>query len=123
MDYNTLEVDMDRIKGTKDYTDNGLNMDMISSLILKRRLQILVHSCVYYYFDTNIIDDETWNRWANELVKLQEDNHELASTIDYSETFNCFTGCSGFDLDYRRPEIVSKAIQIIKYNKKGAQHG
>ena len=32
---------------------------------------MLVHSYLYYKLDNPIIDDDTWQKWANELAELQ----------------------------------------------------
>lgn len=44
----------------------------VAELIQRRRLQMLVHSYIYYELDTNIIDDSTWSKWAVELRDLQK---------------------------------------------------
>ena len=33
----------------------------ISELIKRRRLQILIHSCIYYEFNQNLITDIQWS--------------------------------------------------------------
>ncbi|WP_423220055.1 DNA ligase LigA-related protein [Bacillus cereus] len=38
--------------------------EAIRDNITQRRHQILVHSCIYYQYNTNIIDDHTYDRWA-----------------------------------------------------------
>jgi hypothetical protein len=43
----------------------------ITELIIRRRRQILVHSCLYYDLNENVISDHTWQRFADELVRLQ----------------------------------------------------
>lgn len=70
----------------------------IKEKIQQRRLQILVHSCIYYEFDTNIVDDHTYNRWAHELADLQQQYPEEASQGLYAEAFKDFDGSTGFDL-------------------------
>lgn len=44
----------------------------IAQLILQRRLQMLVHSYIYYKLNDNIISDSTWSKWAVELADLQK---------------------------------------------------
>ncbi|MGG2028041.1 hypothetical protein AB1282_20280 [Gottfriedia sp. S16(2024)] len=44
----------------------------IREKIQQRRLQILVHSYIYYQLNGSIIEDSTWDRWAKELVELTE---------------------------------------------------
>ena len=41
--------------------------DPTAELIKRRRLQILVHSCVYYLMDDNLVSDEQFDSWAKEL--------------------------------------------------------
>lgn len=33
-------------------------------LIKRRRLQILIHSCIYYYLDSNLISDQQFDQWG-----------------------------------------------------------
>ena len=42
----------------------------ITSYIMRRINQILVHSYLYEKCNVNIIDDSTWDKWAKELVSL-----------------------------------------------------
>ena len=46
----------------------------IKEKIRQRRSQMLVHSFLYYKLDDPIIDDDKWQRWANELAELQNNN-------------------------------------------------
>ena len=54
----------------------------IAELIQRRRLQLLIHSCLYYNMDTNIVSDKKWDEWARELVKLQK-QEEIDKQKDY----------------------------------------
>lgn len=67
----------------------------IAQLLQRRRLQILVHSYLYYEMDMNIISDHTWNKWAQELVILQKAYPEIAERVIYSEQFIDWDGSSG----------------------------
>ena len=42
----------------------------VVSLMRRRRLQILVHSCIYYRFNTNLVTDHQYDSWGKELVEL-----------------------------------------------------
>lgn len=86
----------------------------IMELIQRRRLQILVHSCIYYRFDSNIIEDSTFDKWCNELIKLQKDYPELADKVVYAKEFKVLTHASGFDLPFNDPLVVSKAINLLR---------
>ena len=44
----------------------------IEEKIKQRRLQILVHSFIYYDLNENIISDDKWSQWAKELVFLKK---------------------------------------------------
>lgn len=90
----------------------------IEERIRQRRLQLLVHSFLYYDLDTNIVSDSKWSEWAADLVCLQKQFPKESEKVIYYETFKDFDGSTGFDLDYRRPEIMSKAYQLLRYQEK-----
>lgn len=98
-------------------TQNEINEDIIAK-ISQRRRQILVHSCIYYRFGDNIIDDFKYDKFARELAKLQQEYPEESSKAVYANHFKEFgqDGCySGFNLPTHLPEIVNKAYQLLKY--------
>ena len=90
----------------------------IMAKIKQRRLQILVHSCIYYRYDSNIVDDYTDNKWAVELAQLQAKYpNESKAVKDYYFEFKEWHGeqCgSGFNLPYLSPEICAKAEYLLK---------
>ena len=49
----------------------------IREVILQRRKQMAVHSCLYYMMDESIVSDDQWQRWADELERLQNAHPEL----------------------------------------------
>ena len=49
------------------------NEAKIYELIQQRRLQLLVHSRIYYVLNNNIISDKQFDEFAKELVQLQKD--------------------------------------------------
>lgn len=108
-----------RIRGTYYLTQAGARANEVRSLILRRRLQILVHSCIYYELNDNLVSDSTWNAWANELVKLQKRYPKIASRVDYHGEFRNFDGSTGFGLPLKNPEIMNKAKYLLKIHKKG----
>ena len=75
-------------------------MQSINEKIKQRRRQMLVHSFLYYEMDTNIIDDSTWSKWGVELAKLQNENPDIASKVEYAEQFKDWDGSSGAHLVY-----------------------
>ena len=102
------------IRGTYHLSMAGVETDDIRSLILRRRLQILIHSYIYYELDKNIVSDSTWSKWANELVELQNKYPLIAERVDYHKEFMDFDGSTGFDLPLRNPEISKKALAILE---------
>ena len=86
----------------------------IAELIKQRRLQILVHSCIYYKFNESIISDSDWSRWAVELYELQKKYPLIADMTSCAPYFKNFDPSSGFDLKYDDDWIVSKAKQLMK---------
>jgi len=85
--------------------------------IQQRRLQILVHSCIYYVFDTNIIEDSQWNNWAKELVQLQEQYPEEAAEAIRSDDFKDFDGSTGFNLPLQEDWVKQKALKLLSYTQ------
>ena len=80
---------------------------------------MLVHSCIYYRFDTNIVSDFDYDRWVNELMELQRKYPEIAQQCAYQEDFkNLDETTSGFNLGHSRPEIVRKAQYLLKLQNK-----
>lgn len=89
----------------------------IAELIQQRRFQILIHSCIYYHFNSNIISDQKFDSWARELAQLQIDYPDIASQVMYAEEFEGFDGTTGFDLPLENEWVMNKAKQIMGRNK------
>jgi len=85
----------------------------IASLIKRRRLQMLVHSCLYYEMDINIISDQQFDKWALELAELLKKHPD-----EYSDRFDSYfkgwDGSSGFDLPHRDPWVYHTASNLKK---------
>ena len=82
--------------------------------IQQRRLQILVHSYIYYELNSNVISDSTWDKWAMELVHLQKDYPDIAGSVIYANIFNGFDGSTGYDLAKAADEkTISKANYLL----------
>ena len=90
---------------------------MIAELILRRRKQILVHSCLYYRLNTSLITDRQFDEWAYELVELQEKYPEISKEVPHAAAFEGFDGSTGYDLPYSNIKIVKIAESLIKYNR------
>ena len=106
------------IRGTYYLTQAEVETTEVRAKILQRRLQILVHSAIYYGMGESLVSDHTWNMWAQELVKLQRENPTIAKRVDYHEAFENFDGSTGFDLPYRHPEIMAKAQYLLDIHKR-----
>jgi hypothetical protein len=93
----------------------------IKELINRRRLQIVVHSCIYYRFDNNLLSDFQYDKWAKELQGLQKQYPDIASECVYAKEFIDFTETgSGYNLPINDPHVVAKARQLLEYvNGKG----
>ena len=59
----------------------------IKILIKRRRLQLIVHSCIYYRLNDNLISDATYDKWARELAKLHQ-KYGVIKISCYDEFFS-----------------------------------
>ncbi len=91
-----------------------MSKQTIKEKIRQRRSQMLVHSCLYYEMDESIVDDATWQKWADELTVLQEENPKACKLDFYDEPFKDWTGASGAFLPLNDPKVRSKAAYILK---------
>ena len=91
----------------------------IKEKIKQRRLQLLIHSCIYYELNDNIISDATWSKWAKELVELQKKYPEESLHTPLFSEFKDFDGSTGMNLPITKPEVISKAKYLLsmKENK------
>lgn len=91
--------------------------DVVKELIKRRRLQMLVHSCIYYELNDSIINDTQFDTWAKELYELQKVNPTKSKQVEYYEYFKDWDGSSGYDLPIRLPNIYHRATTILKNTK------
>lgn len=87
----------------------------IACKIKQRRLQMLVHSCIYYALDENIVSDSTWSKWAIELRDLQNMYPQISSEVDYAEYFKDWDGSSGAFLPIHEDWVIQKAKRLLSY--------
>lgn len=94
-----------------------IDKNKIKSDILRKRQQILVHSCLYYRFDTNLIEDYQYDKIGKSLADLQIRYPELSKEVTHKyKAFETFgqDGCySGYNLPTSDPDVVRKAQQLI----------
>lgn len=93
----------------------------LACLIQQRRLQLLVHSRVYYKLDSNVISDKKWDKWAYELVELQKNYPAIANQICYAKEFQDWDGTTGAFLPLDEPWVVQKVTQLYGNLKKEGQ--
>lgn len=90
----------------------------IQSKIRQRRSQMLVHSFIYYELDDNIISDDTWQRWANQLRFIQETYPKYCKIKFYDKEFSDWNGDTGAMLPLKDPYVVGKSTYIYELVKK-----
>lgn len=93
-------------------TDND-----IADLIKRRRLQVLIHSCIYYEFNESIADDATWAKLAIELEQLQAAYPDIAMQVEWAAEFNGFNHSTGYNLPLQNKWVICKAIQLMRWHK------
>ena len=108
---------MERRDGLNTYDSFEGEELKIAQLIQRRRLQLIVHSYLYYEEDTNIIADSTWNKWAVELVNLQKQYPEIAEKVIYHEQFMDWDGSSGAFFTYDESVIYRAGILLMQHQK------
>ncbi len=83
--------------------------------IKQRRLQMLVHSYLYYAANHPVVSDDQWQAWANDLRDLQA---MFGITIGFLDAaFYGWTGATGFHLPYRARNIVEAARRVLALNE------
>lgn len=91
--------------------------DNIKSEILRRRKQILVHSCLYYQFNTNLIEDWRYDKIARRLAELQIAYPDISDNLGYHDKefkgFGLDHCYSGFNLPRSSPEVVAATQRLI----------
>ena len=88
--------------------------EMIEDDIRRYRLQMIVHSVIYYTYNCNIISDEEWTKRAKKLVELQSKYPDIASKVIYADEFKDFDGSTGFQFA-NHPWGKLKAKQLLQY--------
>ena len=90
----------------------------VAERIRQRRAQMLIHSCIYYEMDDNVISDHKWQEWADELVDLQNYWPELCEQNFFDEHFADWTGATGNHLPHRHPWVYNKALQVLRWSRR-----
>lgn len=85
----------------------------IAEKIQQRRLQMIVHSAIYYVFNDNIVSDSKWSQWGRELKDLQEKYPDIASKVIFAEAFKDWDASTGFNLPIHDDWVTKRAIQLM----------
>lgn len=85
----------------------------IAEKIQQRRLQMLVHSYIYYDLNDSIVTDDQWAEWAYELKDLQETYPDIAKTVPYEQGFEEWDANTGAFLPYSTPQIIAIANRLL----------
>ena len=85
----------------------------IAEKIQQRRLQMLVHSYIYYRMDDNIVTDHKWSAWATELADLQNKYPNIEKQVPFRKGFEDWDGSSGAFLPLNEPWIKTKARKLL----------
>lgn len=88
----------------------------IAEKIQQRRLQMIVHSSIYYVFNDNIVPDSKWSEWGRELKDLQEKYPDIASKVIFAEAFKDWDASTGFNLPIHDDWVTQKATQLMDAN-------
>lgn len=91
----------------------------IKARIRQRRAQMLVHSCIYYELNDSVVSDDQWQKWADELERLQREHPEFTKIGFFDWEFRDWTGATGAHLNHREPWVLAKAKYVLEtFNKK-----
>lgn len=98
-----------------EWTKTPCNLFAPSEVVTRvahlRRL-MLVHSCIYYEMNTNVVDDHRWQEWADELFTLQM---LYGSTFGfYDQAFSDWTAATGCHLPLNDPDVANAAKKLLR---------
>ena len=97
---------------------NKQEKEQIAELIKRRRLQLLIHSCIYYEYNANLVSDSQWATWAIELKELQTKYPKIAEQVVWAEAFKDFDHSTGYNLPTRDPWVMDRAKWIMECAEK-----
>lgn len=81
-----------------------------AELLVRRRRQMLVHSCLYYRMNATLVDDHVWQAWANELVDLQRQHGTVHGF--YDQEFADWDASTGYHLP-ADADVQNAALRLL----------
>ena len=91
---------------------DGQNL-VIADKIQRLRLKLLIHSCIYYHLNKNIISDRDWDIMAKELVQLQKDYPTISEKVVCYKYFKDWDSSTGMDLPLENTWVLDKARKLL----------
>lgn len=73
----------------------------VAEKIKRRENQLLLHACLYYEFNLNLISDDKYDQWSFELKDLIDRYPAEFKASPYYEQFKDFVPDSGYYLPYK----------------------
>ena len=92
-------------------------LQTIPEKIKQRRAQMLIHSCIYYELNDNIVSDHQWQAWAFELEELQKKHPEHMNIGFYDKYFQDWDGATGNHLPHRDSWVYNKALRLLRIER------
>lgn len=92
------------------------NIEEIAATIQRRRFQILIHSYIYYRLNDNIVSNDQFDKWVDELVYLQKTYPEISKKVDLYNEFSNFTSpADSLRLPFdKMPGLEARAHHLLK---------
>lgn len=91
--------------------------------------QVILHSIIYYDYDSNVISDKRYDKIAIELESLVNKNKDLIKECFYYECLKDYTSATGFDLKYKLTEEHKAYLEkvaswvLFLYNAENSKKG
>lgn len=92
---------------------------VIAEKIQRLRLQLLVHSRMYYELNINIISDLEFDKLGKQLIELQTKYFEVANKIVFAEAFKDWDGNTGAFLPLKDKWVIDKCNKLYGNVKSG----
>ena len=86
----------------------------IAETIQQRRYQLLIHSCIYYELNQNLISDKKWDEWARELRDLQNKYPDISKRVTLYEAFKDWDASTGAFLPIKEEWVINRAKQLLR---------